>query len=125
MSGLMRTAPAPWQGNAGESVVSVWVAEDRSMSVQPGQVVRTAWIPIDDCVLGSRGNISPAAVERSAQRLVCLGECAPWPPIVGHRREDGRFSVDDGRHEYLASLMLGRERVFVAWLSEAEPLACT
>jgi len=30
-----------------------------------------------------------------------------------------RFLVDDGRHDYLAALMLGRERLFVCWLEQA------
>ena len=98
--------------------MSVWLAEDRSMSIRPGQVVRTAWIGIDVAKLGNRTPMAPASVERSFQKLVCLGENAAWPPIVGHW-ETGRFVVCDGRHEYVAALMSGRERLFVAWLEEA------
>jgi hypothetical protein len=98
--------------------VSVAVYEDRTMSVQQDQVVRTAWIPIDLCRLGNRARMSPEAVEKKFRRLLCLGENAAWPPIVGHWDDRGRFVVCDGRHEFLASLMIGRERVFVAWLSE-------
>ena len=31
--------------------MTVMVAEDRSMCVQPDQIVRTAWIDVDLCVL--------------------------------------------------------------------------
>ena len=36
--------------------------------------------------------------------------------------EDGRFVVCDGRHDYLAALMIGRDKLFVYWL-EAAPEA--
>ena len=95
--------------------MSVMVAEDRSMCVQPHQVVRTAWVDIDLCKLGCRLPMSPEAVEKKFRRLLNLGDCAPWPPVVGHW-EGERFLVDDGRHDYLAALMLGREKLFVCWL---------
>ena len=65
--------------------------------------------------------MSPEAVEKKYRRLLSLGECAPWPPIVGHW-EEGRFVVCDGRHDYLAALMIGRDKLFVCWL-EATPEA--
>ena len=98
--------------------MTVMVAEDRSMCVQPDQTVRTAWIDIDLCKLGGRVPMSPEAVEKKFRRLLNLDQAAPWPPIVGHWRGE-RFLVDDGRHDYLAALMLGRERLFVCWLEQA------
>src|SRR5947207_3828177 len=84
--------------------MTVMVAEDRSMCVQPNQVVRTAWVDIDLCRLSFRLPMSPEAVEKKYRRLLNLGECAPWPPIVGHW-EYGRFVVCDGRHDYLTALV--------------------
>lgn len=98
--------------------MTVVVAEDRSMCVQPNQVVRTAWVDIDLCRLSFRLPMSPEAVEKKYRRLLNLGECAPWPPIVGHW-EEGRFVVCDGRHDYLAALMIGRDKLFVCWLDAA------
>lgn len=98
--------------------MTVMVAEDRSMCIQPYQVVRTAWVDIDLCKLGFRLPMSPEAVEKKFRRLLNIGDCAPWPPVVGHW-DDGRFFVDDGRHDYLAALMIGRERLFVCWLETA------
>ena len=98
--------------------MSVVVAEDRSMCVQPHQLVRTAWVDIDLCRLGFRMPMSPEAVEKKYRRLLNIGDCAPWPPIVGHW-EDGRFIVWDGRHDYLAALMMGRDKLFVCWLEAA------
>jgi hypothetical protein len=100
--------------------MTVLVAEDRSMCVQPYQTVQTAWVDIDLCKLGCRVPMSPEAVEKRFRRLLNLGDCAPWPPIVGHW-EGERFVVDDGRHDYLAALMLGREKVFVCWLHDVHP----
>lgn len=85
------------------------------MCVQPHQVVRTAWVDIDLCRLSFRLPMSPEAVEKKYRRLLNLGDGAPWPPVVGHW-ENGRFVVCDGRHDYLAALMIGREKQFVCWL---------
>lgn len=85
------------------------------MCVQPHQVVRTAWVDIDLCRLSFRLPMSPEAVEKKYRRLLNLGDGAPWPPVVGHW-ENGRFVVCDGRHDYLAALMIGREKLFVCWL---------
>ena len=96
--------------------MSVWVAEDRSMSVRQDQVVKTAWVDIDACRLGSRVPMASATLDEKARKLICIGDgIASWPPIVGHWADD-RFVVCDGRHEYLASQMLGRAKLFVAWL---------
>ena len=103
--------------------MSVTVAEDRSMCVQPHQVVRTAWIDIDSCKLGFRLRMSPEAVEKKFRRLLNLGEGAPWPPIVEHW-EGERFLVDDGRHDYLAALMIGRDKLFVCWLETGPVVNC-
>jgi len=60
----------------------------------------------------------PEAVEKKYRRLLNLGQCTPWPPVVGHW-EDGRFVVCDGRHDYLAVLMIGRDKLFVCRLDAA------
>jgi hypothetical protein len=90
--------------------------EDRSMNVRPDQVVTTDWIDIDDCKIGNRTRMDAAAIERAYRKYLQAGGCQIWPPIVGHW-EGERFTVCDGRHEYLALLALGRTKIFVAWLS--------
>ena len=100
--------------------MSVAVYEDRSLCVGPGQSVRTAWVDIDQCRLGFRAPMSPEAVEKKYRRLLCLGDYAAWPPVIGHWQFD-RFVVDDGRHDYLASIMIGRARLFVCWLEDDPP----
>ena len=95
--------------------MSVTVREDRSMCVQPHQTVEVRWVHVDRCVLGCRDRMTPESVEKKYRMLLQQGTAMPWPPIVGHWRGD-TFVVDDGRHEYLASLMLGKEHILVAWL---------
>jgi hypothetical protein len=98
--------------------------KDRSMSVQPHQKVETGWVDINVCILGSHSRMSPEAVEKKYRTLLQNGEAATWPPIVGHW-EGNTFVVDDGRHEFIASLMLGRTKTFVAWLvDQAEKVIC-
>jgi hypothetical protein len=91
--------------------------EDRSMKIEPGSVVNTAWVPIDDCVLGCRERMDVAAVERAFRKYLQVGDCQFWPPIIGHWNGP-RFVVCDGRHELLALLALGREHVFVGWIDK-------
>jgi hypothetical protein len=99
-------------------MTAVAVYEDRSLVVKPGEHVRTAWIDIDLCSMACRAVMQPATVAAKFQRLLCLGENSAWPPIVGEWCDE-RFSILDGRHEFLASLMLGRTKIFVAWLVPA------
>ena len=66
------------------------------------------------------------ADESGSRRKEISAAAEPWrlgpvAPIVGHW-EDGRFVVCDGRHDYLAALMIGRDKLFVCWL-EATPEA--
>lgn len=97
--------------------MAISVAEDRSILVGQHQIVRTDWIDIDLCRLGNRTPMAPEAVQVKHQKLVNMGDCGSWPPIVGHWEGD-RFTVCDGRHEYLASLMRGRTEIFVAWVED-------
>lgn len=97
--------------------MTVWTAQDRSIAVPPGYTVSTRWIDIDAARLGNRARIAVGDVETAYRKLVCLGDKAPWPCIVGEwSTPDRRFTVLDGRHEYIASLMMGRTKIFVAWL---------
>jgi hypothetical protein len=91
--------------------------EDRSMCVQPDETVCVEWVDIDLCVLGNRARMSPEAVEKKWRKLLQQDVAASWPPLVGHWL-GSRFVVCDGRHEFVASLMHGRERVLVCWLTK-------
>lgn len=90
---------------------------DRSMLVEPGQIVKTAWIDIDLVVLGCRDRMAVGDVgDKWREILQRGGGRAAWSPPRGHWREDGRFVVCDGRHETVAALMMGQDKIFVAWV---------
>src|SRR5829696_1864985 len=67
-------------------------------------------------VRASRPPAVPAAVERAYCRQLELGDDQAWPPLTGYWRDDGRFVLTDGRHRFIAAVMLGVEYVLAAWL---------
>ena len=91
-------------------------AEDRSMAVPADRIVKTARVEMHRIRLACREPMSTSDVEQARQRLLCLGDQDAWPCPVGEW-QDGWFALVDGRHAYLAALMLGRERLLVAWLT--------
>lgn len=99
---------------------AVTLMRDRSMLVAPEESVGTAWIDIDLCVLGCRDRMAVGDVGDKWRELLQRGANAGWPPPRGSWRQDGRFVIEDGRHEYIAALMMGQERLFVAWLAQTE-----
>lgn len=98
---------------------AVAVAEDRSIRVPAGATVRTGYVPVEDVVLTCRDRMAVGDVEAAYRRMLQLGADSAWPPPVGTWREDERFLLTDGRHEYLAALLLGRTHLLVAWLEAA------
>jgi hypothetical protein len=70
--------------------MSVTVSEDRSMCVQPHQVVRTAWIDIDLCKLGFRQPMSPEAVKK---KISAAAQSRRRRALATDRRALGRRTV--------------------------------
>jgi hypothetical protein len=95
----------------------VILLDDRQMVVQPEQIVKLEWVPIELCMLGSPQAINPAAIERAYCRLLQLDQAQSFPPPNGVWQGE-RFVIYDGRHEYLAALAAGRTQLLVAWLEE-------
>jgi hypothetical protein len=91
---------------------------DRSMRVDPGEVVRTAWVSVEEVRLACRDRMAVGDVAAAYQRVLARGESAGWPCPVGFW-DGARFVVTDGRHEFVATLMLGRRRLLVAWVEQA------
>lgn len=90
---------------------------DRSILVPRSKYICTAWITVSTCTLGNHAPMSPEAVEKAYRRLLSQGDAASWPPPNGEWLGD-RFVIHDGRHEYIASLMLGRTEILVAWMAD-------
>lgn len=96
----------------------VAIAEDRSLAVPPGHVVRTGYVAVESVTLACRERMAPGDVKAAYERLLQLGGHQPWPSPRGHW-EGERFVIVDGRHQYVASLMLGLTHVLVAWIEVA------
>lgn len=88
---------------------------DRSMQVKPGQVVKTGYVDVWKCRLACRDRMAVGDVGAAYQKLLQLGDNCAWPCPNGEW-DGGTFTIHDGRHEYVAALMLGRKHLLVAWV---------
>jgi hypothetical protein len=95
----------------------VLIAEDRSITVPPGALIRTGYVHVDQIKLACRARMAVGDVDRAYQRRLQLGANQPWPCPRGHWDGD-RFVVVDGRHDVISALMLGLDYVLVAWLED-------
>ncbi|MER8811414.1 hypothetical protein [Mesorhizobium sp. M0965] len=91
---------------------------DRSMVVPPGHIVETGYVPVEDVILACRERMAIGDVNTAYQKRLQLGACQSWPPPRGHW-QGNRFVLVDGRHEFIAALMLGQSHLLVAWQKEA------
>lgn len=96
----------------------VTFAADRSMAVPPGALVKTDYVAVEDVVLACRERMSVGDVDRAYQKRLQLGDHQSWPPPRGHW-QGSRFILEDGRHEFVAVLMLGLPKLLVAWVESA------
>lgn len=90
-------------------------AADRSLLVPPGATIKTARVSVWKCRLANRERMAVGDVGAAFQKLLQLGDNSLWPCPNGHWEGD-EFVIHDGRHEYVASVMLGRADILVAWL---------
>lgn len=100
-------------------MTAVAYAVDRSLLVAAGQVVRTGYVDVFKCRLANRARMSVGDVGTAVQKLLQLGDGSAWPCPNGHW-EGETFVIHDGRHEWVAAVMLGRTHLFVAWLEAVE-----
>jgi hypothetical protein len=97
----------------------VTLAEDRSLVVLPGQIVRTGYVPIHQIKLACRDRMAVGDVERAHNRQLQLGSAQAWPCPTG--QWDGEwFEIRDGRHAYVAALMHGMTHLLVAWVENGQ-----
>ena len=92
-------------------------AEDRSLSVPPGQIVKTGYVDIANIRMACRDRMSVGDVETAYRRQLQLGPSQRWPCPTGHWDGD-TFVIEDGRHQYLAALMIGLTHLLVAWIAQ-------
>lgn len=103
---------------------AVCVAEDRSLLVHRGQVVKTGYVDIFKVRLANRTPMSAGDMQLAHQRAVNLGDASAFPPPNGYWDGDV-FVVKDGRHEWLASVMRGRDQILVAWIEDEKEHTCS
>ena len=93
---------------------SVMVAMDRSLIVEPGRRVVSGYVEVHKVRMACRDRMSVGDVEQAYRRQLQLGDSQVWPCPVG-RWEGEQFVLYDGRHAYVAALMLGFTWLLVAW----------
>lgn len=89
---------------------------DRSLSVPPGKTVQTGYVAVNRVRLGCRDRMGCGDVETAYRRQLALGDHQAWPCPVGQWDGD-EFVIHDGRHAYVAALMIGLDHVLVAWIA--------
>lgn len=94
--------------------------EDRSMIVPPGSIVKTAYVSISAIELACKERMAVGDVDRAYQKRLQMAPDQPWPPPLGHWGTPHSFVIEDGRHEYVAALMLGCSHLLVAWMEKPE-----
>lgn len=92
---------------------------DRSLSVPPGKIIKTQYVSIWDCKMACRERMAVGDINGAYQKLLQLGDHSSWPCINGYWDTLCTFIIQDGRHEYIASLMMGKEYILVAWIEDA------
>lgn len=96
-------------------------ASDRSLRVPETHVVRTAYVDVFCIRLECRDRMAVGDVGVAYQKLLQLGNDEQWPCPTGRWSEDGKtFLLADGRHQWVASVMLGREKMLVCWLEATQ-----
>lgn len=100
--------------------MSVKIALDRSMSVPPGYKIVTGYADIHKVRLACRERMAVGDVEAAYRKQVNLGHNQAWPPPCGYWTDSDGFVIIDGRHAYIAALMLGFSQLLVAWMVQDE-----
>jgi hypothetical protein len=90
-------------------------AADRTLRVPRGKRILTGYVNVWKCRLANRERMAVGDVGSAVQKLLQLGEDSLHPAPNG-KWEGDEFVIHDGRHEYLAAVMLGRTDILVAWV---------
>ena len=96
-------------------MAALHIAEDRSLLVPSGAVIKTGYAEIEQIALACRDRMSVGAIDAAMKRMMAASPGQPWPCPVGEWRQD-RFYILDGRHAAIAAMMLGMSHLFVAWI---------
>jgi hypothetical protein len=97
--------------------VPVAFAFDKSIAVPQGAIVRTGYVDVFAVRLACRERMAIGDVSEAYQKRLQLGDCEPFPCPTGYW-EEGIFILIDGRHGWIANVMLGKTHILVSWLEE-------
>lgn len=91
-------------------------AQDRSTRVPPGRTVATGYVDVFKVRLACRERMAVGDVGAAYQKAIQLGDAEQFPCPTGYW--DGeRFILQDGRHHWVACVMLGKSHMLVSWLA--------
>lgn len=90
--------------------------QDRSLRVPPGHLVVSGYVDVHRVRFACRDRMAVGDVDAAYRRVVANGGDFLHPTPVGRWVEDGFFEITDGRHEFVARLMLGYHSILVTWL---------
>lgn len=98
---------------------------DRHKIVPPGQIIVTGYISVWDIEFACRDRMAVGDVDTAFRRILQLGQDSMWPCPNGYWQTLGpnrrKFIIEDGRHEFIASLMMGRTYMLCAWFEDEKP----
>jgi hypothetical protein len=98
---------------------SATYAVDRTLRVEPGQRVCTEYVDVFKCRLACRERMAVGGVGLAYQKSLQLAPAQQWLPPVGAWDGDN-FIIHDGRHQWVAAVMLGYTHILVAWVIDAD-----
>jgi hypothetical protein len=90
---------------------------DRTIRVPPGQVVKTTYVPVERVKMACRDRMPVGDVGAAYNALIQAEGCAVYPTPIGYFEDDSdTFVLIDGRHAFIAMLMLGYSHILVSYL---------
>jgi len=90
---------------------------DKTISVKPNHIAKTAYVHIDNIKLGCKDTMSIGDIKNAYELVKQNAPNQMFPCPVGYWDKD-RFVIVDGRHTVLALQMNGFEWILVAWEEE-------
>lgn len=88
------------------------------MIIKSGQILKSGYVPTNEIVFQNDVPMAVASVKEKIDQFTSIGDNQAYPLPLGKWIDD-KFHLWDGRHRYIASLMLGRKTMLVAWVEEA------
>lgn len=95
----------------------VLMAHDRSIRVPGGNRIHTDYVNVFAVRLECRDRMAVGDVAAAYDKCLQLGRDEQFPCPTGYW-EGETFVLLDGRHHWIASIMLGKTHILVAWIEE-------